>query len=187
MGERIDPRWQRLRERSWSCASCGQVHHGIFDLGCSRPDFWQDSTQPLPNSAAAGATHCLTEDFCILDGEHFFVRCILKLPLLGNPDDYFAFGVWSTLSQKNFTDYRKTFDSGAQEGLGPWFGWLSNRLQGYPDTLNLKCQVHPQARRQRPWLEVQPGEHPLATESREGISYERLLEIYAAYGHVVGD
>jgi hypothetical protein len=106
---------------------------------------------------------------------------------MGAPGEYFGIGVWSTLSKKNFINYMETFDSGEQGELGPWFGWFSNRLKGYPDTLNLKCQVHPQAGRQRPWIELETSEHALARESLDGITYERLLEIYAAYGHAVGD
>lgn len=100
---------------------------------------------------------------------------MLRLPLIGAPEECLGFGVWSTLSEKNFGRYIETFDSGEQEDLGPWFGWLSNRLKGYPDTLNLKCQVHPQSGRQRPWLELEPTDH-----------YERFINIYAAYGHSVG-
>ena len=182
----VDPRWKRLQHNSWDCASCGEAHAGLFDLGCSRPDFWQGSERPLPNSAIEGSTHCLTEDFCILGNEHYFVRCVLRLPLVGAPGEYFGFGVWSTLAPKNFEKYVSTFDSGEQEDLGPWFGWFSNRLTGYPDTLNLKCQVHPLRGRQRPWIELEPTDHPLARESRQGVTYERVLEIYAAYGHAVG-
>ncbi|HEY0342502.1 MAG TPA: DUF2199 domain-containing protein [Steroidobacteraceae bacterium] len=184
MNETIDPRWILLQNSTWACSSCGDTHRSMFDLGCAKPDFWQGSEDPLPNSIVAGSANCLTEDFCILDGEHYFIRCVLRLPLIGAPSgEYFSFGVWSSLSKKNFTVYTETFDSGAQEELGPWFGWFSNRLKGYPDTLNLKCQVYPQAARQRPWIELENTGHPLATDACEGISYERLLEIYAAYGH----
>jgi hypothetical protein len=109
----------------------------------------------------------------------------LALPLIGAVGQHFAFGVWSTLSKKNFALYTDTFDSGEQSTLGPWFGWFSNRLKGYPDTFNLKCQVHPQSGRTRPWLELEETDHPLARESREGIAFDRLLEIYSHYGHEV--
>jgi hypothetical protein len=186
MNELIDPRWKELKNRSWTCASCGESHTGLLDLGCDRPDVWTGSDKALPNSAW-DATHCLTEDFCILEGEHYFVRCILHLPLVGDPGEHFGFGVWSSLSRTNFETYRRTFNGGEQSKLGPWFGWFSNRLKGYPDTLNLKCRVHPQDGRQRPYIELEPTEHPLARESVDGISFERLFEIYAAYGHPAAD
>jgi hypothetical protein len=181
----LDPRWSQLTGRSWQCASCEETHIGLFDLGCTRPDFWQDSQEPLANSAISGATHCLTPDFCVLNNEHYVIRCVIRLPLVGGQAEYFAFGLWSSLSRKNFDKYVSTFDSGEQDGLGPWFGWVSNRLRGYPDTLNLKCRVHPVPGRQRPWLELEATEHPLALESVRGVTYERLLGIYAANGHTV--
>ena len=129
--------------------------------------------------------HFLSEDFCVLEGEHFFVRCVLDLPLLGTEGRSFGLGVWSTLSEANFKLYCDTFDTGKQDELGPWFGWFSNRLKAYPNTLNLKCQVHPRPGRQRPWIEITQPDHPLAKEQREGISVERLAEILALDGHAV--
>ena len=185
MTKSIDPRWGRMLGRSWECASCREVHRGIFDLGCAKPDAFPDAEDYAPNSEVAASSHGLSEDFCVLDGKHYFVRSILALPLIGAVGQHFAFGVWSTLSKKNFALYMETFDSGEQSALGPWFGWFSNRLKGYPDTFNLKCQVHPQGERKRPWLELEETDHPLARESREGISFDRLLEIYSLYGHKV--
>lgn len=105
--ESIDPRWELLRDRTWKCSSCGDMHHGLFDLGCAKPDFWQGSEDHLPNSAIASSTNCLTDDFCVLNDEHYFVRCILRLPLVCASGEYFAFGVWATLSKKNFAVYMK--------------------------------------------------------------------------------
>jgi Uncharacterized protein conserved in bacteria (DUF2199) len=65
----------------------------------------------------------------------------------------------------------------------PWFDWFSNRLKGYPDTLSLKCRAIPRDGRARPCIELEPTSHPLAFEQREGITFERLLEIYTLNGH----
>ena len=90
-----------------------------------------------------------------------------------------------TLSKTNFDRYIETFDTGDHGHLGPWFGWFSNRIPGYPDTLNLKCQVVPRNGRSRPYVELKPTHHPLAIEQRDGITFGRILEIYALYGHDV--
>jgi hypothetical protein len=110
---------------------------------------------------------------------------VLDLPLKGTEGSSFGFGVWSTLSEKNYKLYCESFDSGQQGDLGPWFGWFSNRLKGYPDTLNLKCQVHPRPGRRRPWIEITQEDHLLAVEQREGISIDRLAEIMALHGHAL--
>ena len=182
-----DPRWSKLHDQDWTCPCCGQKHAGLFDLACANPDFWEGDPEKKPNSEVRFSNHILTEDFCILDGEHFFVRSVLNLPILGRPGHEFGYGVWVTLSKKNFELYRDTFDSGDQGDLGPWFGWFSNRLKGYPDTLNLKCQVYPREGRQRPTIELEPTEHPLAVEQRDGITFDRILEIYALNGHDMRD
>jgi hypothetical protein len=178
-----DRRWLRLHDRAWTCPCCGENHAGLFDLACDAPDFWRDGAERKPNADIVSATHILTEDFCILDGEHFFVRGVLELPIIGASGERFGFGVWTTLSRKNFDLYLASFDSGEQGHLGPWFGWFSNRLSGYPDTLNLKCQVHPQDGRKRPLIALEATDHPLAVEQHEGITFDRLLEIYAQHGH----
>jgi hypothetical protein len=177
-----DPRWLRLHGREWTCPCCGERHAGLFDLACDKPDFWQGAEEKRSNSAVLTSSNVLTEDFCILDGENFFVRCVLQLPITGTPE-YFGYGVWATLSKKNFDIYLDTFDEGNQGHLGPWFGWFANRLAGYPDTLNLKCHLHPRDGRQRPCLELEPTDHPLALEQQRGISFDRVLDIYALHGH----
>jgi len=181
-----DPRWLRLHDRQWICPCCGSKHAGLFDLACDKPDFWQGTDERSPNSKVRTSNNVLAEDFCVLDGQHFFVRCVLQLPIVGSSDAHFGFGVWATLSRKNFDLYLDTFDLGSQGHLGPWFGRLSNRLEGYPDTLNLKCQVRPQDGRQRPYVELEPTDHPLAMEQRSGITFDRLLDIYALYDHDLG-
>jgi hypothetical protein len=59
----------------------------------------------------------------------------------------------------------------------PMFGWLSTELPIYqPSTLNLKTVVHMQPVGLRPLVELEPTEHPLAVEQREGISIGRVQE-----------
>ena len=182
---RDDPRWRRTWDTPWVCPICSEKHLGICDLACGKPDPYPGSEDKASNSALDLKHDFLSEDFCVLGGQHFFVRAVIELKILDSAEKTFGFGVWATLSEVNFTRYVGTFDSGEQNSLGPWFGWFSNRLQGYPDTLNLKCQVHLRGgkARQRPWIELESTDHPLAIEQREGITFDRLLEIYAINGH----
>lgn len=178
-----DARWRRLLDKPWSCVACGETHQGLIDLVCGKPAQWPGGEDKAPNSALDLSGNFLSEDFCVLEGQHFFVRAVLELPIRGSGRQRLGFGVWTTLSRENFERYIETFDSGDQDELGPWFGWFSDRLEGYPDTLNLKCQVHPASGRQRPRLTLEPTSHPLAVEQQSGITFDRLLEIYAIHGH----
>ena len=182
-----DPRWQRLHDREWMCPCCGENHGGLFDLVVPKPDIWQDGTETIPSSEGRYPTTGLTDDLCVVDGEFFFVRVVLHLPIIGAPESHFAFGAWSSLSRENFDLYYETYDDEKQDHLGPWFGWFSNRLKGYPDTLSMKCQVYPQNNGQRPSIELEPSDHPLALEQQNGITLDRILELYAESGHDLRD
>lgn len=157
----------------------------MFDLAASKPDFWQNPEVREPNSALRMDGDFLSEDFCVIDGQHFFVRCVLDIPVHGL-DQWFGYGVWSTLSRANFDKYVEGFDDGNYEDFGPWTGWFSNNLRVFGETLNLPCWVEPQQERQRPLIDFGDLDHPIALAQREGISAERVLEIYAAYGHAPG-
>ena len=91
----------------------------------------------------------------------------------------FDFGVWSTLSRENFARYMELFDNADRTELGPMFGWFSNRLPGYPDTTNLKCHVYPCEPDFRPMIELEPTEHPLSIQQRQGVRFEDAV----AYCH----
>ncbi len=167
----------------WTCSNCGEVHEGMFDLAWFAPDFWPNAEEYQPNSAVLNSTHFLSEDFCVIQGTHYFIRCNLELRLTDRQGASFRFGVWSSLFKKSFEEYLSFFDTGENEGIEPWLGRLSNQVKGYPDTLNMECRVHPQAGRTRPKIKLEPIDHPLVKELTDGISTKRLLEIYQAHGH----
>ena len=178
-----DPRWRRLHDSEWVCPLCNCAHNGLFDLGVDRPVVWNDPGDALPNSAIMGSDHLLTEDFCIVQGRDFFVRGVAYLPIIGTQDRVFGLGVWSSLSKVNFDLYVSQFDGGGSEDSGPWFGWFSNNLKGYPDAFGLKCIVHPQSGGQRPHIELEETDHPLSVEQHQGITFDRILDLYALNGH----
>jgi hypothetical protein len=57
------------------------------------------------------------------------------------------------------------------------FSWLSNRIEDYPDTLNLKMHAHIKEPGQRPHFELEPTNHPLSQEYHQGITAEGVKEI----------
>ena len=172
----LDPRWRRLQDRSHVCRCCGVAHGGLFDLSVGQPDYWLDRD--------GDDRSMLTDDVCVVDGEHCFVRCVAPLPIIGGGGLTFGFGVWSTLSRANFETYVQTADDGRRQGgLGSWFGWFSNQLKGYPDTTGVKCRVQPRDGGLRPVIELEPTDHPLSIEQRQGVTLDRILDLYALNGH----
>jgi len=181
-----DPHWQTLTDPGHVCPSCGVAHGGLFDLAMQRPDIWSGDNF-VDNQDVRADGHCLSEDLCVLDGQHYFVRGVLLLPIKGaNHGEDFGFGVWSSLSRENFLTYQGIFHDGPDDPQTRWFSWFANDIKGYPSTLNLQCHVRPQIGNSRPLIELEPTDHPLAIDQHEGISTSRIIEIYAENGHDFG-
>lgn len=158
-------------ELGYTCSCCGE-HHAELPLGYSTlaPDVWNASYE------GDGAS-MLASDQCIIKGEHFFVRGSIEIPVLGSRD-VFSWGVWVSLSRDNFARTVDLWDTPGRESERPYFGWLCTVLAPYsPTTLDLKTHVHTREVGQRPFVELEPTQHPLAVEQRTGITRERVREI----------
>ena len=180
-----DPRWRKIHDEGFLCRSCSARHKGVFDLVADRPDVWTDGGAPAPNSAITEASHILTEDFCIVRGTDYLIRVVLEARILGVENARLGFGVWAHLPEMNFFTYLNTFDSGRQAEYGPWYGSLANSLPGYPPTLLMPVALMPLNGRIRPRVVLEATDHPLSVDQRDGITLDRLFDIYAAHGHDV--
>ena len=175
-----DPRWQRFNDSSRACPCCGQTFSGVFDIGYDHPDPW-----PHGNRAQSGedvlavGDDKLTADLCAF-GKYRFVRCVLPIPIIGS-DQRFAFGPWGSVSQDSYDIYVRNFYN-PNEPFDGCFAWLTNQLPGFGIDEPLPCNLVPGANGQRPVLEVHDGAHELAELQETGITFDRLLDIYAAAG-----
>jgi len=88
-----------------------------------------------------------------------------------------------SLSEDSFKQWVAAFHAKQRSHIGPFFGWLNAWLKPYPNTTNLKTRVHLRNNGIRPYIELEPTDHPLAIEQREGISSTRVAEIYAQMVH----
>lgn len=180
---REDPRWRRIYDRKWKCPCCGGNFYGLPDLAMGKPQYWQGEDAPRRNPGKLPTDDFLSLDFCVADRDSYFVRCVLMIPIIGGGGTDFGFGVWSSLSESNFQIYWDGFDNNDYKDPGPWFGWFSTNLKGYPETLSLKCQVHPQQNGQRPKIELEECDHPLSVEYHNGMTFDRALELHELNGH----
>src|SRR5439155_1271616 len=80
-------------------------------------------------------------------------------------------------SRLSFERVLELWDDPARTEEPAYFGWLSNSLPNYPETLNLPASVVTAELELRPNIVLHDGEHPLVREQREGITVERLLEL----------
>ena len=94
-----------------------------------------------------------------------------------------GYGVWSSLSEQSFKRVLELWEDPRRTDEPPYFGWLSNSLAGYPETLNLKLDVLTRDVELRPLLRLQDGDHPLIVEQRRGITMDRAYEIAELHMH----
>ena len=154
---------------TYTCATCGKTHEGLPDVAFR----WPDSYFGVPESERAARIKGTT-DTCSIDDEDFFIRGIILIPVHGQPESL-GLGVWVSQKRENFQTYLDNFDSAE---IGPFFGWLSNRITFYqPDTWVLPTMAHFQGNNQRPLIKPEPSDHPLYKDFSEGITMDRAWSI----------
>jgi hypothetical protein len=162
---------------SFKCASCDDIHEGSPSFAFTAPDPWLSQPPAVRDAGHLGTDLCRYED---ADGPHFFIRVLLEVPIHGIADP-FLWGVWVSLSETNYARYVDTYD--APDVDDRYFGWFCNALPWYPDSLNLKTEVHPRTGKQRPFIVLEESVHPLSVDYHEGISVQRAQDIAEALMH----
>lgn len=161
------------------CGRCGEWHDDLpMSFGAEEPEYYHEVPE------AERDTRCqLDGELCIVDDEHFFIRGCLEIPVLDGPGP-FVWGVWASLARGSFKHVMQLWADPERHEQPPYFGWLQTELPGYPGTtLNLKTLVHSRPVGQRPRIELEPTDHPLAVEQREGITMARVQQIVEALLH----
>jgi hypothetical protein len=161
----------------FTCTCCGAHHRELpMNYTAEAPAVW--------DPAFADADDChLSSDQCVIRGQHYFVKGMIEIPVIGS-DEVFSWGGWASLSRESFSRAADLWDTPGRETETPYFGWLTTELPVYPaTTLNLKTRVHTRPVGERPFVELEPTEHPLAVEQRTGITLDRVREIAAAVLH----
>ena len=164
----------------YTCKVCGQYHEGLpLSYGSSVPAL----VYSIPENEQKKRV-LLSSDQCEVRGEKFFdekayfIVGNIDIPIIDSTK-IFQWTVWVSLSKDNYKRANKLWNSPGREKESPYFGWLSTSLPLYlyPETLNLKTNVYTQPVGVRPFIELEPTDHPLAIEQRTGISWERVQEI----------
>ena len=113
-------------------------------------------------------------------GSHHFILANLELPY--KEHEKFVWTCWISLSDASLERIDNRWEAEGRENDEPAFGWFSNDLPTYdPPTWSLKARVHQRPVGERPWIELEPTDHPLAIEQRDGISDERISAIHHAF------
>jgi hypothetical protein len=158
----------------WTCKCCGRQHDELpLDWNATAPDHYL----AIPEAERPARTQ-LDKDFCTIDGKDFFIRGLIEIPIIGR-DDRFAWGVWASLSAASARTIAEVWNAPDCANAGPFFGWLCSHLELYPETIGLKTHVHLRADL-APFIELEPTDHPLAIEQRNGITVDRVAAIAEA-------
>ena len=162
----------------FKCKSCGEIHEGMPTFGFPFPIQYLDIPETERESRVSLGT-----DACVIDEEWFFVRGCIEIPVEGS-EDPFIWGAWVSLSESSFQLFRQYLGEDQRSHIGPFPGWLCSDMKVYPQTcVNLKTSVHLRDHATRPYIELEPTDHPLAVEQRHGMTAERVAEIYAEMIH----
>lgn len=162
---------------AFKCQTCAETHVGMPTFGAAKPLSWY----AVPEEERESRCRC-SSDTCVIDEKFFFVRGCIEIPVHGYSDP-FVWGVWVSLSKDNFEKWSAAFEEPRRSHIGPFFGWLDAMLKPYPATANLKTRVHLRNDGIRPFIELEPTDHPLAVEQRTGIDVTRVSEIYSIMVH----
>lgn len=160
------------------CAGCGKWHAELpWEFGADAPAPYY----AIPEEERAARCD-LTSEVCVLDDRDFLVRACLEIPVLDGPRP-FTWGVWVSLSEASFHRMAAIWETPGRESESPMFGWFCTSLPLYPETLLLKTMVRLRPVGLRPTIELEPTEHPLAVEQRNGITLARVREIASKLLH----
>ena len=161
----------------FECASCGTLHDGIPSFG------WDFPAQYLAvPEGERGRRVVLSDDACIIDDKWFFIRGCLEISVHGYHEPL-NYGVWLSLSRDSFARYSALSDDMNRRSGAQYFGWLCTAIPGYPDTQLLKSIVHVRPWPTRPLVQLEPTDHPLALEQRNGVSPWRVQQIVERIMH----
>ena len=160
------------------CATCGEFHEELpMCLGSPAPALWFSIPEEERERRAL-----LSSDQCVVDDKHFFILGRLEIPVHGSSQP-FVWLTWVSLSEKNFLRASELWETEGRESEPPYFGWIQSALPYSEPTLSLKSEVVTQPLGERPLIRLEPTDHPLAVEQREGITMERVQQIVARALH----
>lgn len=161
---------------SFTCDVCGETHAGeTRDIRMSLPDpiFLLDEEERRTRAY-------VEEDFALLHGENgdrYFVRGLLELPIVDGEEGCFGYGAWVEVSAADAEKLGELWNDEAGDREGPFAGTLANELSPYAFTEGLAVRIRLRDVRLLPLLELDEGEHELVRAQRRGISPHRAHQL----------
>ncbi len=167
-----------MREFEFKCSCCGEIHKGIPTFGFKEPM----AVLYVPEEQR-GELVDLGENECVIDEASFYLRGCIEIPVHGY-EESFIWGTWVSIRKEDYLEYVNFPDGDDRSSIGPYYGYLSGHFSPYEEMCeDLRIIVHPRETGIRPFLELESTGHALSQEQRNGISTDRLAEIYEIMMH----
>ncbi len=170
-------------DKTYQCSHCGQIHYALPALGFNAPFHYDELDEYEKESMAE-----LSEDFCVIrhpEQTDYFIRAVLSIPI-HDTCETLDYGVWVSLSEKNFDHYKAHFNAETEEPV--YFGTICNELVGYGEsTIGLHVDVQVRMGGFRPQLILHEDEHPLVTDCVIGITFSEAEQRVEAVLRNIGE
>ncbi len=159
----------------YTCDNCGKQHEEWPAIAWSSPSAYNELNEEERKSYGY-----LSGDFCVItypDQIDRFIRAVLIQKVYNNCQTL-DYGVWVTLSENSFTDYKNKFDQ-ENDREAVYFGYLNNLPPEYEFMNGIKTNVIVKNGHGRP--EVVPHHSgqmhiPIVEDYYKGISTEEALK-----------
>ena len=162
----------------FTCATCGQYHDELpLCFGTEVPAYYY--SVPI---AERDARIEMSEDWCVIDDAHFFIRGRIEIPIIDYHEP-FVWNIWTSLSEENFIRSQELWHEPERVKEEPYFGWLQTDIPGYKGTVNCKTWVRTQPIGTIPQVEVFEENHQLTIDQHNGITLNRAREIVESIIH----
>lgn len=99
------------------------------------------SWQALPSDEREKRSE-LSSDQCVIDGQCFFLRGLIEIPVLDSSENFY-WDVWVSVSAANFSRSSDLWRKAGRESEPAFFGWLNTLIPIYPRTGNLYVERPP--------------------------------------------
>ena len=152
------------------CPTCHETHKPLPALGFIAPDPYAELSAAERAQFSKPSAMIIFASSAIPTKPTALSAWCWTFRLFIDHDETLDYGVWVSVSETSFNDYRAHFD-GDHEAT--YFGMICNRIMGYePSTMFLHCNVYTQPNGRRPFIKPHQSEHPLIRDYTHGISYQ---------------
>lgn len=160
--------WKKRNRKSNNpnvCATCKKEHNDLPALGFAEPANYADLTADEKIEIA----EC-DADFCIIrhtEQTNRYIKACIHIPITDTCDEL-QYGVWVSLSEKSFENYKKTYRVNCEKET--YFGRIANWIGCYDEsTMEIHVNVETRNGGIRPELKPHESKHLLVQDWINGI------------------